>query len=247
MRAVVPALLAFTVARVVSTPAEAAMLAVDLSNPVIEITTSFAGADVLLFGAIDRGSDVIVVISGPSQRQIVRRKSRIAGIWVNADSRTFDTVPAYYRVASTRPLEDVAKQATLRRLAIGTQRLRLGYAKNQPKTDMKIFRDALIRNKVRARLYAPAPLPVSIADQRLFRTTFDFPANVPTGAYKVHVYLLRAGRIVSQKTRTLQIEKVGMEANIFDFAHKYSAFYGIIAIVIALFCGWLAGVIFRRA
>lgn len=247
MRGMLAALLILAAVPAIVTPARAATLAVDLSQPVIEISTGFSGADLLLFGAIDSDSDVIAVVSGPSRREVVRRKARIAGIWINADSRAFETVPAYYRVAATRPLADAASPRDLGRLAIGKERIRYGYAKDQSRADAEAFRAALIRNKTREGLYAAAPLPVTVIDDRLFRTNFDFPANVPIGAYKVDVYLLRKGRIVSHKTRVLKIEKVGLEAGIFNFAHRYAALYGIIAIVIALFSGWLAGAIFRKA
>ena len=46
---------------------------------------------------------------------------------------------------------------------------------------------------------------------------------------------------------SLQISKVGLEADVFDFANQRSALYGIVAIVIAVAAGWLAGVVFRRA
>ena len=75
----------------------------------------------------------------------------------------------------------------------------------------------------------------------------EFPANVPTGTYKVEVYLLRDGRVVSAQTTPLIVGKIGLEADIFDFAHNYAALYGVIAILVALVAGWLAHVAFRRA
>ena len=82
---------------------------------------------------------------------------------------------------------------------------------------------------------------------RLFRTTVTFPANVPTGRYTVEVYLFRAGRLLSTATKPLTVRKAGIEASIFDFAHQHAAWYGIIAIVIALMAGWGAGMVFRKA
>ena len=58
---------------------------------------------------------------------------------------------------------------------------------------------------------------------------------------------MRDGMIVSDQLTPLVVRKVGLEAEIYQFAHQHSALYGIIAIVIALGAGWLAGVVFRRA
>lgn len=222
-------------------------LVIDIESPVIEISVSFVGTEILLFGAIDGGGDVAVVVSGSRRTEIVRRKTRVAGIWINAHSRAFQSVPAYYHVAATRPLDEIAPKTLLRRHQFGPERVRFGYAPGQDARDRQVFREALIRNKRRAGLYSAAEGKVAVLDGRLFRATFTFPANVPTGTYKVDVYLIRDGKIVSTRERELSISKVGLEAGIFNFAHRQSALYGIIAIVIALLAGWSAGAVFRRA
>ena len=63
-------------------------LVVDLSDSEVEITADFNGSSVLMFGALDMPGDVIVVVRGPLQRQIVRRKSRVSGIWLNTSAAT---------------------------------------------------------------------------------------------------------------------------------------------------------------
>ncbi len=81
---------------------------------------------------------------------------------------------------------------------------------------------------------------------RLFRADFQFPANVPTGSYLVEVLLIRDGQIAGAQTTPLVVSKIGVGADIFEFAHRHSAAYGIIAIVIALLAGWAAHLVFRK-
>ena len=69
---------------------------------------------------------------------------------------------------------------------------------------------------------------------------------MPTGLYGAEIYLFQHGRAISISRKTLAVRKAGVEATIFQFAHQHSALYGIFAIVVALFAGWLAGVIFRK-
>ena len=66
-------------------PARAEGVVADLSSHLIAITTGFTGASVVLFGATDGRGDVIVVVRGPEREMTVWRKSRVAGIWVNAE------------------------------------------------------------------------------------------------------------------------------------------------------------------
>jgi uncharacterized protein (TIGR02186 family) len=229
-------------------PLRAAPIVVDLSEHLVAITAGFAGAEVLLFGAVDEPGDVVVIVRGPTRPLIMYRKSRLFGIWVNADHMTFEDVPAYYAIASTRPLEDIAAPTVLARNEMGVENLRLELprAKASPNVAQE-WRDALIRNQQRVRLYPAEVGRVGFLGNRLFRTRLTLPANVPTGAYEAKVYFLREGQIVSAQTTPLFVNKIGMEAEIFDFAYEQSALYGIIAILVALMAGWLAHVAFRRA
>ncbi len=99
-------------------PAAAERLVVSLSNHRVEITSNFTGADLVLFGTIEpdkgkttraAGYDLVVTVTGPRQNYRTRRKGRVMGIWVNADSREFVNVPSYLAVLSNRPVKDIAQ------------------------------------------------------------------------------------------------------------------------------------------
>jgi uncharacterized protein (TIGR02186 family) len=222
-------------------------LIADLSKHLVAITTGFTGADVLLFGTIDGEGDIAVVVRGPNEDVVVRRKQRMAGIWVNRRNLTFRRVPAFYAVATTREITDFAPDSVLSRHQIGAEHLRFDRPQRADDAEIREFREALLRNKRTAGLYPDGVGRVSVLGDRLFRTPVTFPANVPTGTYSVEVFLIRDGAVVGAQTTPLIVSKVGTEAEIFDFAHEQSALYGIVAIVIALVAGWLAGVIFRKA
>src|SRR5262249_15857829 len=108
------------------------------------------------------------------------------------------------------------------------------------------FRAALIRNKQREDLFAAAPERVEILGSRLFRTTFFFPPNVPTGSYLVTVLLVREGEVVAAQTTPLALSEVGGGADVSEFAHREGGGYGAIAIAAALMAGWFAHLAFRR-
>jgi uncharacterized protein (TIGR02186 family) len=223
-------------------------LVADLSEHLIAITTAFVGTTVVLFGTSDGEHDIAVTIHGPRQDQVVRRKARIAGIWVNRDELTFKSVPSFYAVATSRPLARFARPDVMARHELGLEHLRLDplNAEGLDIGGITAFRDALIRNKQRQDLYSEEPGIVRFIGPRLFRTSIDFPANVPPGIYQVQVFELEEGQVTDAQRSTLVISKVGLEADIFDFAQQRSALYGLVAIALALASGWLAGVIFRR-
>ena len=222
-------------------------LVADISSKQISITTSFTGTKLLLFGAIDGGGDVVVVVRGPRREMVVRRKERVAGIWVNGSEQHFNSVPGYYFVASNRPLAEIASEKTLNRMQIGISRLRLPRSGEDDTVGHgDEFHAGLVAIKQKEGLFSMAPERVEFVGRRLFRADLTFPANVPIGAYTAEVYLFRNGEIAGSSKTTLAVRKAALEAAIYNFAHEHSAFYGIIAIVIALFAGWLAGAIFRK-
>jgi uncharacterized protein (TIGR02186 family) len=221
-------------------------LVADLSSHLIAINTGFVGTDVVLFGAIDRPGDVVVVVRGPDQEAVVRRRGRVAGLWLNVQSAEFAGVPAFYVVAASERIEDIVTAPERARHQIGLADLRL-----EPETSLRpdqraVFRDALVRNKQEMGVYGTAVGQVAFLGERLFRTNVYFPANVATGLYTVSAYLVRDGQVVSAQTTPLVVSKVGFSAEIFEFAQRESLYYGLLAVVGAVMAGWLAAAAFRR-
>jgi uncharacterized protein (TIGR02186 family) len=227
-------------------PARAQALIADLSSHLIAITTGFTGTEVLLFGAVEEAGDVVVIVRGPVGDTAVRRKDRIAGVWVNNARLDFTDVPSYYAVAASKPLAEIGEPALLARHGIGLDFLRLAPAEAASEAAVQPFRSALVRIKQQENLYSGAAGRVTFLGQRLFRTAVAFPANVPVGSYLVEVLLVRDGEVVSAQTTPLIISKIGLGADIYDFAHNQAALHGVVAILLALMAGWAAHLAFRR-
>ena len=229
------------------TTAARAQLVADLSEHLIAITTGFVGTDVLLFGAIEGPGEVVVVVRGPNRPETVRRKARVAGIWVNEREMVLNDVPSFYVVASSKPVSEILSPATRMRHRIGFDVLQFTPKRAAPASEVDEFRWALIRTKQRDDLYLEESGKVSFLGARLFRTRISFPSNVPTGTYTADVFLIRDGAVVSAQSTPLVVSKIGFGAELFDFAHQRPALYGILAVLVALTAGWLAGVAFRRS
>jgi uncharacterized protein (TIGR02186 family) len=230
-----------------ATPARAEPLVADLTNHLIAITTGFTGASVVLFGAIDGPGDVVVVVRGPDRDVTVRRKSRVAGIWVNSQEVIFANVPSFYFVAASRPLEEIVSPASAAFYRLGVTNLGVKPEGVAPTRVADEFVTALVRTQQNARLFPNSVGKVNFIGERLFRTTIEFPSNVPTGTYLVQVFLVRDRDVVSGQTTPLVVSKVGIDADVFAFAGRQPALYGAIAVLTAMVAGWLASLPFRSA
>jgi uncharacterized protein (TIGR02186 family) len=242
MRALLAALLFLLGA---AAPATAQPLVADLTSHLIGITTSFTGTSVVLFGAIDGPGDVVAVVRGPTRDVVVRRKSRVGPIWINTRQVTFEAVPGYYAVAASRPLEEAVPPPVRALHQIGLAELSLPATRERE--DTPEFRQALLRTEVDAGLFLDGIGKIDFLGDRLFRATLTFPANVPTGTYSVEIFLLRRGEVVSAQTTPLVVSKIGVDAQVYDFADRQALAYGLIAVLIAVMAGWLASLPFRSA
>ena len=231
-------------------------LTIALSSPDVTINSSFAGASLTVFGVIDRGGtttasapgyEIAVVLQGPLETVVARRKKRILGIWANAASETFEAAPAFYAVSSSIDIAELANPPVLGRLQLGIDAIAFHYAghvnANDPATAG--FRDAFVRLKQRARLYQQQ-VGVRFVGDLIFRTTFRLPASIPIGPYRAEAYLFSAGQLVARADESLIVTKTGAEDTLSAFARKQSLLYGLICVALALVTGWLGGVIFRR-
>jgi uncharacterized protein (TIGR02186 family) len=228
-------------------PARAQPLAADLTSHLIAITTGFAGTSVVLFGAIDEPGDVAVVVRGPDREMTVRRKSKVAGIWMNSQEITFANVPSFYFVAASRPLEEIVSPGAVTLYHLGVASLDMKAESAAPPEIIDSFAAALITAQQRAKLFPNGVGKVHFIGERLFRTTIEFPSNVPTGTYLVAVFLVRDKDVVSGQTTPLVVSKVGVDAEVFGFAVRQPGLYGAVAVLTAVVAGWLASLPFRSA
>lgn len=226
----------------------------DISTREIAIQSNFTGIEIVLFGAIDFTSvpaidetqyDVIMVVRGPDEPMVMRRKERTMGLWVNGPSEVFTSVPSFYAVLASRPLRAIAPEATLKKLGIGFAELDLG-AEPIDEVNRARFRSSLIRLKEDRGLFLESDNSISFIGRSLFRGSVDLPVSVPIGTYTTQVYLFRDGKLRSQDDSTLQVYKVGFERIVYLLAFRYPFIYGLIAVVIAVVAGLITWAIFGR-
>jgi len=250
-------LAAFLVLLLAVLPARGEDLTIALDTHNIRIDSDFSGDTITVFGVIERDAftvsraapyDVVVLVKGPNQTVVARRKEPLLFLWVNRSSETFTAAPSYYALSSTRPLDDIAPPQLLERLGLGFDNIQLHLeAPAEGKLD-PAFRDAFIRLRKDAGLYSESVGGVDFigTSNSVFRTAAWIPSNVPHGLYRVEVFLFSGGAFLAREEVDLNVTKVGFEQFMFEASHNRALLYGLACVLLALFSGWIAGVIFRR-
>jgi uncharacterized protein (TIGR02186 family) len=231
--------------------ASAESLISTLSENAVEITSNFTGERIVVFGAV-RGTpadstdyQVAIVVQGPGQDVVVREKERILGIWANRTSREFTDVPSYYVMHLSENFTAELTPADLVQYRLGVPSLPFVLEANREATAQR-FATALIGLKSAHGLFAERRREVEFLAPNVFRTTFFLPSDIPTGDYRVSVYLFRGEALLAGATQTLKIAKGGFSEQITRAALDFPFSYGMVCVALAVFTGWLAGVVFRR-
>ena len=224
----------------------------DTSDREIAIESDFTGARITVFGAVDNSRqeaansgyyDVIMVIRGPAETVVARKKQRIAGIWMNGRSAAFDHVPSFYAALSTRPLDEILDENALRRHGIEfNPKPQRGDLPPPPDE----FENAIIDAKKKERLYVIEPFAVAFLGASLFRGTIKLPAKVRVGTYSADVYLFHDGKLLSQHRTSLFVHKAGIERELTALAYNQPWVYGLLSVVIAVACGLAGWTLFSR-
>lgn len=239
----------------VALPAGAERLVLSVSQPEVLITSNFTGADLVLFGVVEdhppgeHRYDVVVTVRGPQETFVTWRKSRVLGLYVNTDSRTFVDCPAVLAVASNRPVDLIADPAELRREQIGLSRNILLQRVGTDFADVVAddpFRLAFLRTKTADGLYSENPHGVNFLSPTVFRTSFQIPAMAPVGTYEVSVKLFEAGQMLATSSATVTVRKHGYGQQLAAFAESHGWLYGFGVALGALCVGLGANFLFRR-
>lgn len=229
---------------------------IGLSTNRVAITADFSGADLTIFGSLDYADplvarqgryDVIVVLEGPAQEVVVRRKDRVLGMWINMESETFTNVPVSYSVATTRMPQDITDTNSYRQLSLGADYLHIEPVDRDgnPAT-ISEFREALRERKAAAGLFNMRVGGVEFLSQSLFRASLPLSPSVPVGTHKARAFLFKNGVFIKESSAQLSIVKSGFEQTIARFSVNHGFSYGILATALAIVTGWLGRIVFRK-
>ena len=245
------AALAFLLTLALAGLARAEDLVVSLSNQHVEITSTYTGAQLALFGVVLRDArsatradsyDILITMKGPAGLVTVRRKEPFGPVWLNREQRKFSDVPSVLSLITTKPMRDIAAPEFIEKFGMRLESHVL--PKSVPGSDA--FGTALIRLKQDDDLFSMREGGVSFITPDVFRATLDVPAIGPLGVYNVDVGLYAGGVRIAQAETFFTVGKAGFELFIAREARDHGILYGMATAAMALAFGWLASVIFRR-
>ena len=243
------ALLAAGMASPASAQAGDPILVPEVSQHHIRVRQGFTGTELLLFGAIldpsgrraGRDHDIVVVLKGPTIPVQLREKQKIAGIWINADNTDFRSVPSFFALASSGPIDEMVDERTAAIYELGLDYLQLSPTGSIDPEEQARFIGGLVDLRRRGGLYQENQQGVSITEGVLYQARIAIPSNVQTGRYTAETFAIADGRVITSATSEIEVAKEGFERLVAVQAQDHALFYGLFAVGLSLLMGWLAG------
>jgi uncharacterized protein (TIGR02186 family) len=244
------ALLALTV------PASAERLVSMVSREEVAITSSFSGETLTLFGNIEPEAgaaqkfvegpfNIVIVITGPLQDRVARFSEPVFGVWMNTQQAVFNNFPSYYQVLSSGALEGMMPATTLDGLDILPEdQVRLALVPGA-KNGLTLGRE-LVRLMTKEGHIAVNPNGVVFRSSTFYAAQITLPSDVQPGPFLAHTYLFKNGALIAERTEGFTVRKIGFERFLGLAATGQPLLYGIVCVLLALFTGWLGGVVFKR-
>jgi uncharacterized protein (TIGR02186 family) len=251
MRRLLLALVLVTVA----SPVGAEKLASTVSSSTIQITSSFDGAVLSLFGTIESDVhglaaqgpyNVIVVVTGPLQDRVTRLKTNNWGIWTNTDQVTFKQFPSFYNVLASGKLANIAPPEILTEKNVLPIDQALASSTLGEIAKSTEFGTELVRLMTEQGHFAVKEDAVRFLSTSAYVAQVTLPSDVANGPFIAHTLVLKDKQIVAERTEGFAVRKTGFENFVFVASKQQPLLYGIVCVVLALGTGWLAGVVFRR-
>ena len=228
------------------------ILVPEVSQHEVALEQGFVGTELLLFGAIldpagTRGGgryDIVVVLKGPTEAVQLREKSQVFGIWMNTDSTELRSVPSYYAIASSRPLDQIVDEKTAAIYELGLRWLQLSPIGAIDPEEQARFSSGLVDLRRRQGLYREVEEGVTLSDDVLYQARINLPSSVQPGTYTAETFAIQGGRVLTSATAEVDIRKTGFERDVEVAALNSGFFYGLLAVSLSLLMGWIAGRLF---
>lgn len=236
--------------------AQAERLVSTVSNDEVAIASDFVGEKLTLFGNIEPEAGatqrfvegpfhVIIVVTGPLQNRVARLKRQRFGIWMNTEQVEFDNFPSFYHVLASGKLTDITDEATLWQLNIPPMAQTRITA--QPSTaDESWFGRELVRLMTDEGYFGVNERGVVFRSNTLYSAQVSLPSDVPPGSFLTHTYVFKNGQVIAERSEGFAVRKIGFERFLALAARQQPLLYGLAAVILALFTGWLGGVVFKR-
>jgi uncharacterized protein (TIGR02186 family) len=224
-------------------PAPKPRIGAHLPKDEIQMSSSYHGMRLLLYGTVSPGCEVIVKLSSKRVPVTYARKGRVGGFWFTVGKVTFRNVPWMFKIRSTRPLDEILPPEEQVRYRVGRRGLEASI-RSAPGTPPELL-DDMIQTRMENQLYSFHQGGVARVKGNMFEASFYWPPRAPQGVYHIDSMAVKDGKVVAVDSELIHVQEVGIEAWVSELAQSHGLLYGLSAVAAAMLAGLIVGLVFR--
>ncbi len=209
----------------------------------IEIRTLYDGAVIRVEGRASAESQVVLVVRGPDKEETFNKKVRAGPIWISSGKVHVSGVPSLFLSYSPEPVRSILPDEAVERYQLDPRAIRhvMHLDAGGDPIDEELMAENYLSLKVNSDIYQvhddTAPLAVG-AGENEFAMEIQWPRTAQPAEYEVAAYECRDGAVTNTSKATLIVKKVGLPAQVYDFAMNHARQYGLLAVIIAMCAGF---------
>lgn len=249
-------LLIFVLATALLNTVAATDLVVKDSPNTVQVSLTYNGEAVKIFGVVPDGSEALIKVTGPEDKIKLSKKGKVGVFWMNVRQVEVEAFPSMYIISSSSKISQLLSEKLQNELKIDpaysaisekavVKEKRENGVIDITGADKKEFIDGLIKIKEEQELYKIKEGDITVAEGKLFDSVVFISSKATPGDYRVDVYAIQNGNVVAHDASTITVKNVGIGGWLTETAAGNGVLYGAMAVCIALIAGTLVGFIFR--
>jgi len=219
----------------------------DLSEDNIEIKTDFDGKEIIIFGLLQDNHQTLLTIKGPLSKMKIQKKERLFGVWINNKQITYSNIPTLFFLSSSSKIDEILPDSIQINDDLNFDKILNNKTFDQNfvfENDQKTWNENFVRIKKKQLFYKE--FEMKIFKDKLFQTSVFFPPNTIPGVYNVDIYYIKHKTIMNKDQKKIIVKKTGIGSDIYEFARKRAATYGVFVIIFSVLSGLIAATLFRK-
>jgi hypothetical protein len=211
--------------------------------------------ELTIIGTIPENSEVVLKIVGPDRSYRLNKSGKGLGfVWLPVGHAEVRDIPGMYAILSSVKIADAVSPAAQEAAGLvpGFQEVfslsKVHFEKAPKKDEAPALNQAYVAGMIQILrdkgLYQERTDAVSISACQ-FTAKLHHPATAPLGEYKVFCYSIMRGKVQLISQGSFLVESEGIVAWLAKEAQANAGIYGVLAAVVAVVAGLLAGLVFR--
>jgi len=233
----------------ISAPARVASAPLNVAPDRVEIGTFYRGCRVAVSAVIPAGAEAVVEVVGQATTQKLLRKGRRGGLWMNVGETEVTGAPSMYLVMSTSS-ELLSGSASNSVWGYGALAQQVRFTGKLSDEEHAGLLKEFIKLKESEKLFGVFPGALSLSPATggscVVEGAFALPSTVKPDTYKVSLCVVRDGTIMARGDTELTVAMVGFPAVLSNLAWNHGIIYGTVAVLIAIFTGFVMGYVFKK-